>query len=138
MAVVAYVRNATGPILPPPLAQRGAIGWLRANLFSSWSSTAVTLLLAAFCLWTLPDLIAWATTRAVWRAPDGALCRAHQDGACWAFIAAKLDYFRYGSFPLTERWRVDVFEGVGAVLIAWLLWPRAPRRGVGARLLFVV
>ena len=69
MAAAVYVRHASGPILPPPLAQRGAIGWMRANLFSSWSSTAVTLLLAAFCLWTLPDLIAWATTRAVWRAP---------------------------------------------------------------------
>jgi general L-amino acid transport system permease protein len=137
MAAVVYVRNASGPILPPPLARRGAIGWLRANLFSSRSSTAVTLLLAAFCLWRLPDLIAWATTRAVWRAPDGALCRAHQDGACWAFVAAKLDYFRYGSYPQTERWRVDVVEGVGAMLIVWLLWPRAPRRGVGALLFFV-
>jgi general L-amino acid transport system permease protein len=138
MAAVAYVRSATGPILPPPLAQRGAIGWMRANLFSSWSSTAVTFLIVAFCLWSLPDLIAWATVRAVWRAPDGALCRAHQDGACWAFIATKLNYFRYGSYTLTERWRVDAVEAIGAVLIAWLLWPRAPRRGVGAILFFIV
>jgi general L-amino acid transport system permease protein len=138
MAAVAYVRSASGPILPPPLARRGAIGWLRANLFSSPSSSALTLLLAAFCLWTLPDLVAWATTRAVWSAPDGALCRAHQDGACWAFVAAKLDYFRYGSYPQAERWRVDLVEGVGAVLIAWLAWPRAPRRGLGVLLFFVV
>jgi general L-amino acid transport system permease protein len=138
MAAVVYVRSASGPILPPPLARRGAIGWLRANLFSSPSSSALTLLLAAFCLWTLPDLVAWATTRAVWSAPDGALCRAHQDGACWAFVAAKLDYFRYGSYPQAERWRVDLVEGVGAVLIAWLAWPRAPRRGLGVLLFFVV
>jgi general L-amino acid transport system permease protein len=138
MAAVAYVRSASGPVLPPPLARRGAIGWLRANLFSSLWSSAATLLLFAFCLWTLPDLIAWATTRAVWSAPDGALCRAHQDGACWAFVAAKLDYFRYGSYPQAERWRVDVVEGVGAVLIAWLLWPRAPRRGLGVVLFFIV
>jgi general L-amino acid transport system permease protein len=138
MAAVAYVRSATRPILPPPLAQRGAIGWMRANLFSSWSSTAVTFLIAAFCLWLLPDLIAWATVRAVWRAPDGALCRAHQDGACWAFVATKLDYFRYGSYTQSERWRVDAVEAIGAVLIAWLLWPRAPRRGVGAILFFIV
>ena len=138
MAAVAYVRHASGPMLPPPLAQRGAIGWMRANLFSSWSSTVVTFLIAAFCLWSLPDLIAWATVRAVWRAPDGVLCRAHQDGACWAFIAAKLDYFRYGSYTQTERWRVDAVEAIGAVLIAWLLWPRALRRGFGAILFFIV
>jgi len=138
MAAVAYVRHASGPMLPPPLAQRGAIGWMRANLFSSWSSTVVTFLIAAFCLWSLPDMIAWATVRAVWRAPDGVLCRAHQDGACWAFVAAKLDYFRYGSYTQTERWRVDAVEAIGAVLIAWLLWPRAPRRGFGAILFFIV
>ena len=51
---------------------------------------------------TLPPLIAWATTRAVWSAPDGALCRAHQDGACWAFIAQKFDYLRYGSYPVAR------------------------------------
>jgi general L-amino acid transport system permease protein len=86
----------------------------------------------------LPELFVWAVTRAVWSAPDGALCRAHQDGACWAFIAHKLDYFRYGSYPQGQRWRVDSVEAIGAVLIVWLLWPRAPRRGFAAVLFFIV
>ncbi len=42
------------------------------------------------------------------------------------------------SYPQAERWRVDVVEGIGAVLIVWLLWPRAPRRGFAAILFFVV
>jgi len=137
MASVAYVRTQSGPILSPPLARRGAIGWLRANLFSSPWSAAATLLIVAVGASTLPELFAWATSRAVWSAPDGALCRAHQDGACWAFVAQKLDYFRYGSYPISERWRVDVVEALGAALIVWLLWPRAPRRGVAAMLFFV-
>ena len=137
MRDVAYVRRETGPILTPPLASRGAIGWLRANLFSSWTSGAATLLIGAFCVWALPEVFAWATTRAVWSAPDGALCRAHQDGACWAFVAQKFNYFRYGSYPASERWRVDAVEAIGALLIVWLLWPRARRRGVGALLFFV-
>ena len=66
------------------------------------------------------------------------MCRAHQDGACWAFIAQKFDYLRYGSYPVAERWRVDVTEIVGAALIVWLLWPGAPRRDIGAGLFFVV
>jgi general L-amino acid transport system permease protein len=138
MAEVAYVRARPAPILPPPLARRGAIGWARANLFSSRWSSAFTLLAVALCLWRLPDLAAWATTRAVWRAPDGALCRAHPDGACWAFVARKLDDFRYGAYPQAERWRVDAVEAIGAVLIVWLLWPRAPRRRFAATLFFVV
>ena len=59
----------------------------------------------------LPQLVAWATTRAVWSASDGALCRQHQDGACWAFVIAKWDYLRFGSYPVAERWRVDVVGG---------------------------
>ncbi|HEY1943077.1 MAG TPA: amino acid ABC transporter permease [Roseiarcus sp.] len=136
-AAVAYVRLAPEPALPPPLLARGAIAWARANLFSSPLSSAVTLALLALTAWTLPQLFAWATTRAVWSAPDGALCRAHQDGACWAFIAQKFDYLRYGSYPVAERWRVDVVEIVGAALIAWLLWPGAPRRGLAAALFFL-
>jgi general L-amino acid transport system permease protein len=136
-AGAAYVRRASGPILAPPLLSRGPIAWTRANLFSSPLSCAITLALVAFGLWALPPLIAWATTRAVWSAPDGALCRAHQDGACWAFIAHKLDYLRYGSYPIAERWRVNAVEIVGAALIGWILWPGAPRRGLGAVLFFV-
>ncbi len=134
---LSYLRIASEPELPAPIFSRGALAWARDNLFSSWLSSALTLLVVALCLWLIPPLIAWATVDAIWSAPDGALCRAHQDGACWAFIAHKIDYFRYGSYPQAERWRVDATEIIGAVLIGWLLWPRAPRRGVGAALFFV-
>ena len=136
-ASLAYVRSAPEPALPAPMFSRGAFAWMRDNLFSSWTSGALTLILLALCLWLIPPLIEWATIRAVWSAPDGALCRAHQDGACWAFIAQKIDYFRYGSYPQSERWRIDLTQAVGAVLIAWLAWPRAPRRDIGAGLFFV-
>jgi general L-amino acid transport system permease protein len=136
-ASAAYVRLAASPVLPPPLLSRGAIAWARANLFSSPLSSAITLALLAFAVWLLPSVFAWATVRATWSAPDGALCRAHQDGACWAFIAQKFDYLRYGSYPVAQRWRVDVVEIVAATLIAWLLWIGAPRRGVAAALFFL-
>jgi general L-amino acid transport system permease protein len=137
-ASAAYVRLTPEPILPAPVFARGALAWMRENLFSSLWSTLLTIALGGLALWLIPDLVAWATVNAVWSAPDGALCRAHQDGACWAFIGRKLDYFRYGSYPEYQRWRVDVTEIVGAILIAWLLWPRAPRRGIGILLFFVV
>jgi general L-amino acid transport system permease protein len=137
-AARAFVRVTPEPALPAPIFSAGPLAWLRANLFSGWVSGALTIATMALCLWLIPPLIGWATIHAVWSAPDGALCRAHQDGACWAFIAQKMDYFRYGSYPRDERWRVDATELVGAVLIAWLLWPGAPRRGLGAGLFFVV
>ena len=137
-AARAFVRVTPEPALPAPIFSAGPLAWLRANLFSGWVSGALTIATMALCLWLIPPLVAWATIHAVWSAPDGALCRAHQDGACWAFIAQKMDYFRYGSYPRDERWRVDATEIAGAVLIAWLLWPGAPRRGLGAGLFFVV
>ena len=117
---------------PPPLFSRGALAWLSANLFSSWFSSAITIVFIALGLYLIPPLVEWATVKAVWSAPDGALCRQHQDGACWAFIWQKLGYLGYGSYPEGERWRVNVVEIVGALLIAWLLWPGAPGKKYGA------
>jgi general L-amino acid transport system permease protein len=135
---LAYVREASEPEDPPPTLTRGALGWARANLFSSLGSSLTTIGFVALSAYLLPKLIAWATTRAVWSAMDGTACRQHQDGACWAFVVAKWDYLRFGSYPVAERWRVDAVEAVGAVLIVWLLWTNAPRRAWGALLFFVV
>lgn len=134
---LAYVRRTPEPEDPPPALSASAWAWAKTNLFSSVGSTLTTFAFVALALWLLPHLIAWATTRAIWSTPNGALCRQRQDGACWAFISAKWDYLRFGSYPIAERWRIDAVETVGAVLIAWLLWRNAPRRGLGALLFFV-
>ena len=138
MELLAYVREAPEPEDPPPTLTSGALAWARANLFSSPGSSLITIGFLALIVYLLPPLIAWATTRAVWSAADGAVCRQHQDGACWAFVIAKWDYLRFGSFPAAERWRVDAVEAIGAVLIVWLLWTNAPRRIWAALLFFVV
>jgi His/Glu/Gln/Arg/opine family amino acid ABC transporter permease subunit len=98
----AYVREASEPEEAPPMLSRGALAWARTNLFSSIGSTLVTLGCAALVGYSLPQLVAWATTHAIWSASDGAACRQHQDGACWAFVIAKWDYLRFGSYPRAE------------------------------------
>ena len=133
---LAFVREASEPEDPPPTFSSGAAAWAKANLFSSVGSSLTTLAFLVLALLALPPMIAWATTDAVWSAPDGALCRQHQDGACWAFIFAKLDYLRFGSYPISERWRVNTVEAIGACLIVWLLSPGAPRRGWAALMFF--
>jgi general L-amino acid transport system permease protein len=137
MSGPAFVRAQSEPELPPPLFSRGVLAWLRENLFSSVSSTLVTFALGALLLWLAPPLIAWATVKAIWVAPDGALCRQHQDGACWAFIAQKAGYLSYGSYPQSERWRVNFVEVLGAALIVWLMWPRLPAKRLAALAFFV-
>ncbi|VFU10306.1 General L-amino acid transport system permease protein AapM (fragment) [Methylocella tundrae] len=86
----------------------------------------------------LPALLRFLVFDAVWSAPNGDLCRAPGAGACWAFIGQKLPYFTYGSYPLAERWRVDVTLIIGAGLIVWLLWLDASRRLTAAILFFGV
>jgi general L-amino acid transport system permease protein len=135
---LAYVREAPEHEEAPPILSSGALAWARANLFSSVGSTFVTIGCIGLVAYWLPRLVAWATMHAVWSASDGAACRQHQDGACWAFVMAKWDYLRFGSYPVAERWRVDLVEAVGALLIVWLLWTNAPRRAWGTLLFFVV
>ena len=133
----AYIQRERSPTLLAPGSTRGPLAWVRHNLFSSPLSGLLTVLVLVLAVWLVPDLLNFALFKAVWHG-DGAVCRAAVDGACWPFVAEKLNYFLYGSYPIEQRWRVDVTEIVGAVLIAWLLWPRAPRRNVGALLFFVV
>jgi len=133
-----FVRTKSEPLDPPPTLSSSVLVWARANLFSSIGSTVTTLAFVALVLWLLPELFSWTITQAVWNAKDGEACRQHQDGACWAFISAKLDYLRFGSYPVDQRWRVNLTEWVGAVLIAWLLWPEAPKRGMAALLFFAI
>lgn len=96
---------------PPSLAV-GPIGWLKANLFSSWLSTAVTLVLAYFLVsWTL-SFVNWAVVNAIWDVPgtgqrvDTSACRAARgEGACWALIGEKYRFILFGLYPFDEQWR---------------------------------
>jgi general L-amino acid transport system permease protein len=44
----------------------------------------------------------------------------------------------YGSYPIPQRWRVDVFFAMLAAGVVWLLWLEAPRRDLAAGYFFIV
>ncbi|MFZ0558696.1 MAG: amino acid ABC transporter permease [Methylovirgula sp.] len=110
----------------------------RRGLFATPASALLTIGCIAFLVWALPGLLRFFVFDAVWNASDGLPCRAPGAGACWAFVAHKLPYFTYGAYPLAQRWRVNLVFGVGAVLVAWVLIPKAPARRLGAALLLLV
>jgi general L-amino acid transport system permease protein len=134
----AYVKTEPSPALPAPRFTRGPLAWMRANLFSTPGSAVLTLLAVALVVWIVPGLVRFLFTSAVWTGTDGSACRSNAEGACWAFIGQKLDYFRFGSYPVDQRWRVNATEIVGAVLVFWMLRTSAPRRGVAAFLFFII
>jgi general L-amino acid transport system permease protein len=125
---------AEGPRRPPALSV-GPIGWLRANLFSSWLNTAVTLVLAYLLVsWAL-GLISWGVLNAVWDVPgtgprvDTSACRAVRgEGACWALIGEKYRFILFGLYPFDEQWRpalaVAIFVALYVVSAMRRFWNR--------------
>ena len=137
-----FVQRARVEALPPPLAMRGPWGWVRANLLSTPFNIALTVVASVLIYWILSTAIYFFFIDAVWSGSDRLACLASEQhrevGACWPFVAERLNYFIYGSYPIPQRWRVDVFFAMLAIGAAWLLWLNAPRRGVGAFYFFVV
>ena len=127
---------------PPPAAMSGAFGWVRANLLSTPFNIALTILIVLLLAWVIPDLTRFLLVDAVWSGADRDACREivqHREiGACWPFVWERLPYFIYGSYPIPERWRVDLFFAMLAFGAVWLLWLEAPRRGLGAFYFFIV
>ncbi len=112
-------QTAGALVVPPPGRDRppagvvGPVAWLRANLFGSWWSTAVTLLLGYLIIrWGL-TFFDWAVLDAIWTVPtnelgqpDASICRtASPAGACWAVIGDKYRFILFGTYPYEEQWR---------------------------------
>ncbi len=90
---------------PAPLRARGAVSWLRENLFSDWRNGIATLALLCLFAWYIPQLLDWAVISAVAK-PDAAACRAvGHAGACWGVVAEKYRIILFGRYPYAEEWR---------------------------------
>lgn len=136
-----FVRGLPMDSLPPPATMTGALGWARANLFSGPFNILMTILVILLIVWVVPPLLKFLIIDATWTGTDREACLASdarpEAGACWAFVRERLPYFIYGSYPIPQRWRVDIFFAMLAIGIAWLLWLRAPRRDLGALYFFI-
>lgn len=107
------------PDLPPPSTSVGLIGWLRANLFSSWPNSLLTIAAIYVLFIALPPLIEWAFLKASWLGDSRAPCDAEKGGACWVFVKVRMDQFMYGLYPESEYWRINL----AGILIVALMVP---------------
>ena len=90
--------------------------WARANLFNSWLSSAVTILLIYLIAKWAVGFVQWGFINAVWTVPETAngtvdpeACRAALGtGACWAMIGDKYRFTLFGRYPYEEQWRPAV------------------------------
>jgi general L-amino acid transport system permease protein len=100
--------------------------WGKRTIFASPFSAALSIAAAALIAALGYLALSFALTDAV--APGGALadCRAAQ-GACWPFIAAKLDQLLAGRYPQGEIWRCALAVLLPPALLALALAMRPLR-----------
>ena len=91
MADHSFVRTEMLPEQEPPASTVGALGWLRANLFSSVFNTILTIISLMFIFYVLSGVLPWIFL-SVWNAESLAECREimmatwgkTHGHACWA------------------------------------------------------
>jgi len=108
-----------GPTMGPPRTSIGVVGWLRANLFSSWFNTVLTIL-ALWVVWKLmPPFIDWVFFSSTIAGNSREAC-VGVTGACWTYVKVWFWAFTFGFYPDDERWRVvlsfAILASVGAPL----------------------
>lgn len=142
-----FVRTTMLAPEPPPSNAKGAIHWLRVNLFATPKDIVMTVLAIVFLAWSVPQMVDWLFVQAVWNGTDRSFCATTVQGgiqpdgwsgACWAFVRAKFDQFLFGRYPLDERWRPVLVAILFIALLVPMLIPSAPRKTLNAILLFLV
>lgn len=108
------------PDLPPPRMEIGALAWLRQNLFSSFFSSLITVLLSALVLWSAWKLLGWALLTADFRGSSLKECTS--EGACWAVVTDRFKQYWFGFFyPADAYWRpILAFVLLAPALAPWL------------------
>jgi general L-amino acid transport system permease protein len=109
-----------------------ALRWLRANLFSTPLSSALTLLVLYGLIKIVPPFVDWAIIKASLTAPNEQACAA-RGGACWAFIATWYRFILFGRYPYAEQWR----PAVVVLLLIVLLLASCDRRLWGRALVLL-
>ncbi len=138
MTDISYVRTEFVEARRPPSPTSGPLVWMKKNLFATPLDTVLTVLGVAFLLWIIPPLWGFFFGNAV--GPGGTVeeCRLETAGACWAYIAAEMEFFIYGFYPAQEFWRPNLVFALGVLLLVPILIPKVPYKRINAVLLLVV
>jgi general L-amino acid transport system permease protein len=110
------VNHKKSPNLPPPASEVGIVVWIKKNLFSTYANGVMSLAAMGLILLLLPPLLDWAFFSATWSGTTRADC--NEEGACWIFIANRMDQIMYGFYPAELHWRPNL---AGLLLIALMI-----------------
>lgn len=96
----------------PPALTVGVLGWLRENLFSSWSNGLLTVLTLLLVVWLLTSSVSWALRDAE-----------------WTVITNNLRLLMVGQYEPDQLWRVNLLALVLVFLcgLSASLWAKVAR-----------
>ncbi|MGB1360795.1 MAG: amino acid ABC transporter permease [Alphaproteobacteria bacterium] len=94
------------PDLPAPNTSKGAVHWLKVNLFSNWYNTILTILAGYFLVRYLPSAFDWLFFSADFFTKSRAECTS--GGACWGVITSRWPQYMYGFYPSELYWRPNL------------------------------
>ena len=99
--------TTTPEVLKPPPVSTGPIGWVMANLLSSWYNALLTVVAIAFLYFLLRSSLTWLFFEADFEA-----------------VTSNLKLFAVGQYPPDEMWRVGVGVLVASFLagLSWRVW----------------
>ncbi|MBB5223608.1 general L-amino acid transport system permease protein [Amaricoccus macauensis] len=132
---VAWTRTEMlGPEAPPASAV-GIVGWMRANLFSTWLNVILTVA-ALGAIWLLASHIVPFFAHSVWNASSYSECREivartwgeGASGACLAVIRERWKQFFFGFYPADYYWRPTLAFILMFVALAPVLFSSLPRK----------
>src|SRR5262249_49727021 len=103
IAAPTFVRQDLVPTRAAPVKTTGFVGFLRTRLFNSPTNILLTVVGALLIYFTVVPALRFLLVDAVWQGSDRNACleqkAGHAVGACWPYIAAKIDQFIYGFYP---------------------------------------
>lgn len=132
---VAWHRSAMLAPEPPPASAIGALGWLRANLFSSVFNSVLSIAALAIIVWLVAHIWPWFA-HSVWNASSLTECRQiiaqtwgeGTSGACLGVIRERWQQFLFGFYPRDLYWRPTLAFLLMGVAMAPILFAGVPRR----------
>ncbi|WP_127562009.1 amino acid ABC transporter permease [Nioella ostreopsis] len=129
-----FVRTQMLDPKDPPITEKGAVKWIRENLFSGWLNTILTIVSLYVIYWVLAHILPWSVG-GIWNAESLTECREIRDAsgigydvACWAVIADRWHQLLFGFYPSELYWRPILALILFGVAIAPILFDTAPRK----------
>jgi general L-amino acid transport system permease protein len=141
--MAAYVRTQMIAPAAPPSNERGAVKWVRENLFSGWLNTILTFLSILTVYYLVRLALPWLL-HSVWFAESLGECRSiiaadfgpEASGACWAVIRSRWYQWIFGFYPPEAYWRPILDFGLLFVAMTPILY--SDNRRTAIRLVGIV